>query len=114
MSAVQACYKITEELFQLVQPPDEDRDGLVEAIEKLLEQRQSLLANIRAPFSAEEEELGKQIIEKNAIIDTRLKKLKEEIQKDMQQLSKKKSSANKYVNPYASLGVNAAFYDKKN
>lgn len=114
MSAVQQCYKITEKLFQLMQQSNEDRDQLVEAIEQLLNQRQELLSSIRPPFSAEEEALGKRIVEKNFVIDTELKKLREEIQKDRQQLSKKKSSASKYVNPYASMNIDGVFYDKKN
>ncbi|KAB7706503.1 flagellar protein FliT [Bacillus aerolatus] len=114
MSAVKACYEVTEKLFQLVIHPPADRDEAVAAIEELLEKRQALLAGIQPPFKEEEQRLGREMVERNAVIDSQLRKLKEAIQKDMQGLTKKKDSVNKYVNPYASMQLDGVFYDKKN
>ncbi|MEK4027986.1 MULTISPECIES: flagellar protein FliT [Bacillaceae] len=114
MSAVKNCFEITEKLFQLVSRPPADRDQMMAAIETLLERREELLADIKPPFTAEEQELGREMIKRNAVIDMRLKKVKEDIQRDMKSLTKKKDSVDKYVNPYASMQMDGVFYDKKN
>ncbi|OZI12744.1 flagellar protein FliT [Bacillaceae bacterium SAS-127] len=114
MSIVQAIYDVTEELYQLANQPLEDRDQLVERVEGLLDQRQVLLDQLQPPFSEEEQQLGKQIIQRNVIIDAYLQKKKMDIQKDMNGLAKKKNSVGKYTNPYASTQTDGVFYDKKN
>ncbi|HEY9577045.1 MAG TPA: flagellar protein FliT [Pseudobacillus sp.] len=114
MSAVKACFDITEKLFQLVGRQSADRDQIVAAIESLLEKREELLVDIQAPFTEEEQRLGQEMIKRNKVIDMELKKLKENIQKDMQSLTKKRDSVDKYVNPYASVQMDGVFYDKKN
>ena len=114
MSAVKACFDITEKLFQLVSRQSADRDQIVAAIESLLEKREELLVDIQAPFTEEEQRLGQEMIIRNKVIDMELKKLKESIQKDMQSLTKKRDSVDKYVNPYASVQMDGVFYDKKN
>lgn len=114
MSAVKACFKVTEKLFQLVSRPLADRDQTVAAIEALLKEREELLSGLKAPFTEEEQQLGWEMVKRNKIIDAGLKKLKEEIQRDMQGLTKKRDSVDKYVNPYASMQLDGVFYDKKN
>ncbi|KMY55469.1 hypothetical protein AC623_17245 [Bacillus sp. FJAT-27231] len=114
MSAVKACFDVTDKLFQLLHRQSADRDQMITAIETLLEQRETLLADVKAPFTEEEQKLGQEIIKRNAVIDMELKKLKATIQKDMQSLTKKKDSVDKYVNPYASMQMDGVFYDRKN
>ncbi|MFK2825494.1 flagellar protein FliT [Bacillus sp. B190/17] len=114
MSTVKACFDLTAKLFGLVNDPSADRDQTIAAIEELLEKRQELLISIKPPFTEEEQLIGREILKRNAVIEIRLKKIKEEIQKDMKSLTKKKDSVDKYVNPYASVQLDGVFYDKKN
>jgi flagellar protein FliT len=114
MSAVNACFAVTDRIYQLIKKPGGDRDEFVACIDQLLDQRQALLTEIHPPFTPEEQQLGQEMIRRNAVIDAYFKKIKEDIQKDMQGLSKKKESVDKYVNPYASVGTGSMFYDKKN
>ena len=76
--------------------------------------REKLLTDVKGPYTEEEKQLGQEIIKRNAVINLKLRSLKEAIQKDMTSLTKKKDSVDKYVNPYASMQVDGVFYDKKN
>lgn len=116
MSAVEECYEVTKQLLALVQKEvgEDEREAIIEKIESLLEKRETLLSHIHPPFTAIEEQMGKQMIEWNREIDKSLKKLQMQIQVDMQGIKKKKTSVQKYVNPYESLQPDGIYYDKRN
>ncbi|MGG1630246.1 flagellar protein FliT [Rossellomorea sp. NRS-1567] len=114
MSSVLLCYTITKQLKEaLEQVTDENRESTIEEVESLLEKRQSLLGNIKPPYTQEEQELGKQMIAWNGLIDRQLAQLRLQIKRDMNGLTKKKTSVQKYSNPYESLQYDGMFYDKK-
>ena len=62
----------------------------------------------------EEQQLGRAVLLLNQQVDHLLKLQKQEIQRDIQEINKKKKSSNKYTNPYESLSVDGVFYDKRN
>ncbi len=114
MSAVLHCYTITKQLKEVIEQVNEgNRDVTIEQIDSLLEKRQTLLGTIKAPFSEEEQSLGKQMMSWNKEIDSKLLSLRAEIKRDMNGLNKKKTSAQKYSNPYESIQFDGMFYDKK-
>jgi flagellar protein FliT len=115
VSAVLNIYTVTKELCQLCQsaPENEARDSYIDRVEGLLTQRQSMLLQVQPPFSAEEQQLGKEIVKMNKIIDEQLEKRKEEVSKDIRHLKQKEQQANKYVNPYENLSFDGTFYDKR-
>jgi flagellar protein FliT len=114
MSSVLFCYTITKQLKEaLEQVDDEKREVTIEEVESLLEKRQSVLGTIKPPYTQEEQELGKQMIAWNQQIDRQLAQLRLEIKRDMNGLTKKKTSVQKYSNPYESLQYDGMFYDKK-
>ena len=114
MSSVLLCYTITKQLKEaLEQVNDENRETTIEEVESLLEKRQSVLGTINPPYTQEEHELGKQMIVWNGQIDQQLAQLRSEIKRDMNGLTKKKTSVQKYSNPYESLQYDGMFYDKK-
>lgn len=114
MSSVLLCYTITKQLKEaLEQGNDENRDATIEEVEALLEKRQSVLDTIKPPFTQEEQAIGKQMITWNGQIDRQLAQLRLAIKRDMNGLTKKKTSAQKYSNPYESLQYDGMFYDKK-
>ncbi|MGD6848908.1 flagellar protein FliT [Rossellomorea aquimaris] len=114
MSSVLLCYTITKQLKQaLEQATDENRESTIEEVESLLEKRQSVLGTINPPYTQDEQELGKQMIAWNQQIDRQLAQLRLEIKRDMNGLTKKKTSVQKYSNPYESLQYDGMFYDKK-
>jgi flagellar protein FliT len=116
MGAVALCYKVTEKLLQVCQQSFEEseRSSVIKGIEALLSERDSLLQNIKPPFSSEELAMGKQINVWNQIIDKRLKNLFSLVKADIQQTQKKKTNMVKYSNPYEGHQLDGVFYDKRN
>ncbi|MGD6958955.1 flagellar protein FliT [Rossellomorea aquimaris] len=114
MSSVLLSYTITKQLKEaLEQVTDVNREATIEEVESLLEKRQSVLGTIKPPYTQDEQELGKQMIAWNRQIDRQLAQLRLEIKRDMNGLTKKKTSVQKYSNPYESLQYDGMFYDKK-
>jgi flagellar protein FliT len=115
VTSVLLCHSITKQLHEAVRSDvnDNNRDALIEKIEKLLEERQVLLNNIRPPFTDEEHILGKQMMEWNQVIDRRLISLRNDIKRDINGLTKKKTTVQRYSNPYENMQSDGMFYDKK-
>ena len=115
MSSVLHCYTITKQLKEAIaQVSEENRDVTIEQIDSLLEKRQGVLGAINHPFSEEEQSLGKQMMTWNKEIDKKLITIRADIKRDMNGLNKKKTSAQKYTNPYESMQYDGMFYDKRN
>jgi len=115
MGAMEECLSVTEKLIQAAQSSgDALRDSSIGEIEKLLGKREALLAQIRPPFSESEQALGEKLLEQDRQLTEALKEFQFEIKKDMTELEHKKTSAAKYVNPYAATRQHdGAFYDKR-
>ncbi len=76
MEAIQAFYEVTNQLIELLQQDKLDRDVRIEKIQSLLDQREELLKSIQPPFSQQEKELGKQLVELNQQVETTTTKTK--------------------------------------
>ena len=63
MEAIGAIQKVTMELIETLQQEQYDRDERIKKIKSLLNQREDLLKLIQPPFSPQEKELGKQLIQ---------------------------------------------------
>ncbi|MBT2757193.1 flagellar protein FliT [Mesobacillus foraminis] len=113
MSAVRQVYQLTLQLIEVLQK-DFNRDQKITLIEELLQKREDAMKGMAAPYTDEEKQLGKKLIELNQLLDRLLASEKNDIQKDLKELNVKKESSNKYVNPYQSLAVDGMFYDKRN
>jgi flagellar protein FliT len=113
VSIVKQAYECTLELLKVLQG-DIERDEKIAQVEAGLEKRELLLNQMSAPYSEEEKQLGKQLIQLNQKLSQLLTMEKMLIQKDMKDLSIKKESNTKYVNPYQNLSTDGMFYDKRN
>lgn len=114
MTLVKECYEITQDLLQVVQSvTTENRDEVIKEIDGLLEKREVLLSSIQPPFSSEEKQLGQEMVAMNREIDAKLALIRSHIKRDINGLNKKKTSMNKYTNPYESVNFDGMFYDKR-
>ncbi|RDI40111.1 flagellar assembly protein FliT [Falsibacillus pallidus] len=114
MSAVLQCFVVTKKLYELTQEDiDSNREETISEIEKLLEEREVLLPKILPPFSADEEKMGKQMLLWNEAINEKLLLIKRLINKDINGLEKKKTTAKRYSNPYENMNFDGMFYDKR-
>jgi len=115
MEAVKKFHELTEQLLAVLESsPKEKRDETISQVNELLSQRDEALANISSPFSAEETVIGQNTIELNKRLAEIMEAEKTAIQRDLKQLSMKKESSDKYVNPYQDVMGDGMFYDKKN
>ena len=113
MEAIKAFHQATNQLIELLQQEKLDRDVRIEKVQSLLDHREELLQSIKPPFTEQETELGKQLVQLEQQVKQLLQKQKQEIQQDMKQLRMKKESSQKYTNPYESMPVDGLFYDKQ-
>lgn len=113
MSAVKQFYQLTIELIQLLENPLEDGEEKITQTEDFLNRRENLMKDIFPPYTPEEAELGKELIQLDARLIRLLEAEKSLIQKDIKELQAKKESNTKYVNPYQSLSTDGMFYDKR-
>jgi len=113
VSVVKEFHEATIELIQILQSSQGERDEKVLKVEELLDRREVLMKEIIPPYTLEEAELGKQIVQLNSMLEQLLKAEKVSIQKDIKNLQAKKESNTKYVNPYQNLSTDGMFYDKR-
>lgn len=113
MGAVSQFYELTVELIQILSSAEE-RDGKIERVQSLLDQRESLMKKMVPPYTPDEVELGQKLIQLNSRLMQLLQTEKILIQKDIKDLQTKKESNTKYVNPYQNLSTDGMFYDKRN
>lgn len=111
---IRAFHDLTAELLAVLEDRTTERDVKIERVTKLIDRRDGLLSQIKPPFTGEEQQLGRAVLLLNKQVNHLLKLQKQEIQRDIQEMNKKKKSSNKYTNPYESLSVDGVFYDKRN
>ncbi|EZP75114.1 flagellar protein [Parageobacillus genomosp. 1] len=116
MGVVHDLLAVTKELRDLVAMPitAEARDEKIATIERLLMRREELMAELRPPYSEEEQQLGRQIIAWNREIEEHLQAIKRQIQRDLAMIGEKRRANAHYTNPYEQpLVMDGMFYDKK-
>jgi flagellar protein FliT len=115
VSVVSELFTVTKELHELLYQSisKEQRDETIEAIQRLLDERDSLIGQLQPPYSEEEQELGMQMVSLNEAIAEKLQQLKQQIQQDLKAIKQKKMANQNYMNSYQSLEIDGMFYDKK-
>lgn len=115
MSIVVELFQVTKALYDLLEKPiaREARDETIEAVRRLLLQRDELIEQLKPPYTDEEQEMGIEIVSLNETINQKLEHLKQQIQQDLKATKQKKTANQNYVNPYQAISVDGMFYDKK-
>ncbi len=116
MSAVENVFHLNREFLEEMSKPSSknDRDSLILKINEFLAKREILLKDMKGPYTAEEKQLGLQMIEDEQKIHALLYSLKSEIQQDFSSAKNIKKNAPKYINPYSNMFTEGAYYDKRN
>lgn len=92
---------------------EETRDESIEMINQLLDVRDKLQPGIGAPFTAEEEAFGKEIVVLEAELQKKLAFFTKQIQNDISEAQSKKGQVKNYVNPYGNIMRDGMYYDTK-
>jgi flagellar protein FliT len=116
MNRVQALYDTTVRLDTLVSQrvTAENREEVVQSLTELMEVRSQQMEELQAPFSSEEEKLGKALLPLNERISSHVQQIFDQLKVDMRTIKKQKQSGKKYINPYASMQtLDGRFLDKR-
>lgn len=92
---------------------EEQRDAVIDEINELLDERDALQTEITAPFTPEEEVLGKQLVELEKQVTAGLAAYMKLIRSDITAAQSKKEHVKSYVNPYGKVARDGTFYDTK-
>lgn len=115
MDEVKEIYTVTLALIKLLESSSaQDRTEKIMKMEELLNQREELIKFIKPPYTEQEKEIGTKLIKLEPILTGLLEDEKLSIQKDLKDLTIKRDTTNKYVNPYDSFSPDGVFYDKRN
>jgi flagellar protein FliT len=91
------------------------RDKDILRIEKLLNDREAIIASIDSPAtSAEEIKIAKNLVQINTEIEANLERVKVQIKSDIDNMLLKKKINRKYDNPYNLTTNEGVFIDKRN
>jgi flagellar protein FliT len=112
VNGLQLFYDLTVQLIKLYQGKGE-REERIEEMERLLSARDEAMTKVTSPTTDDERELLSKCKQLNDHLNGLLSQEKVQIQKDIKELSLKKESTNKYVNPYNNINQDGMFYDRK-
>lgn len=116
MNHLDELLKLTEQLREVLDTTitSKNREKIIEQTTKLIEIRGNHIQEIKPPFTVEEKEIGKRIIDSNVFIQKQMDSLFSDLKGEMKQIKQKKKSNRSYVNPYKSVqSFDGMFMDKK-
>ena len=101
-------------LISLAKETDaEKRDEVIEQIDKILDERDTLQSQISQPFTVEEDEFGAELIILEKEVQMSLARFTKGIRSDISQSQAKKENMSNYVNPYGNMSRDGAYFDSK-
>lgn len=106
--------EIAQQLLKVTSRTEEEqRDAVIAEINELLDERDALQSEIVAPFTPEEEELGKELVLLEQQVSAALASYMKLIRSDITAAQSKKEHVKSYVNPYNKVARDGTFYDTK-
>lgn len=113
MNRLDSLYDTTKEIIKTLNKTYTDVDDRTEIISKvneLLEQRGAILEEIKPPYTAEEESIGKKVVIMDQKIRKKMDDLYKAVQTDLRKLKQKKDSNKTYMNPYKGMKIVDGMY----
>ncbi|MHA6258394.1 hypothetical protein ACXYMX_00650 [Sporosarcina sp. CAU 1771] len=113
--AMTAWLDVTEKLLAIpiAGTTADEREGIIADVEGYLDERDLLQGQIVAPFTAEEEVLGKKLIAMEADVEKKLTLIRKQIKINISESQSKKDHMKTYINPYSKVARDGTFYDTK-
>lgn len=113
MNRMESLYKTSKEILDILnkeQFTSDERTVVITLINNLLEQRATILEQLKPPYSEAEEAIGVQIVEMDKVIRKKMDRIYQEIQNDLKQLKQQKNSNRTYINPYKDMKIVDGMY----
>lgn len=106
--------KATESLLLVAEKTDQnERDQVIEKIEALLDLRDKVQPQMIAPFTEEEKVFGQKLLKLETEVQKKLSAFYEQVYGDISVAQSKKNHMKSYVNPYANMMQDGAYYDTR-
>lgn len=115
MARLDELYQLSVKLDDVLNKVTNDnREEMIEEITRLIDAREKVIRKIERPYSADEIEIGKKIVELNKTIEKNLEAVFAQLRREMKQIQQQKKSNRSYINPYGSIkSVDGMYVDSK-
>ncbi|MBB6450367.1 flagellar protein FliT [Geomicrobium halophilum] len=118
MSTLDSIYNATQQLSEHLEHPlpnkDDARSDYLDIIDFLLEKRALKLATLVINEGEKKQAQFYEIAAMNEVIEKKIKGVKAEIGRDLQQTRMQQSAETKYIYSYNAPSVEGLYFDKKN
>ncbi|QQK81570.1 hypothetical protein HUG20_17730 [Salicibibacter cibi] len=118
MGEMRAIYKVTKQLANHLRDPlpseDEAREDYLDIIAFLLEKRGLMMTSFTSTPSTVEPPIAKEMVEMNASIEEKIRAVKAQIGRDLNQTRARLHVENRYTNAFSSPTLEGIYFDKKN
>lgn len=116
MNRILPVYQLTKSMKEMLSQEitSTNREEIIDLFQKNLEKRGELIELISPPYTSEEEEMGRQIVEMNQEMEKKMNRLFLDLKNEMKQMKQQRKSATSYTNPYTHLQTSdGMFLDQK-
>ncbi|PAV31022.1 flagellar protein FliT [Virgibacillus profundi] len=116
MNRLQVLYDVSLQLNKVLDQDitEKNRETVIEQINELIDKRGIHLETITSPYTENEKQLGKKIVQLNNEIQEKMQQLFDELKSEMKQVKKQKKSNRTYSNPYENIqAMDGMFLDSK-
>ncbi|QQK77899.1 hypothetical protein HUG15_21500 [Salicibibacter cibarius] len=118
MGEMRAVYKVTKQLDNHLHEPlpsaDDAREDYLDIIDFLLEKRGLMMASFKSAPSTVEPSIAKEMVEMNDSIEEKIRAVKAQIGRDLNQTRARLHVENRYTNAFSSPTLEGIYFDKKN
>ncbi|GIO23879.1 flagellar protein FliT [Oceanobacillus sp. J11TS1] len=116
MNRLLPIYQLTEsmKLLLLQDITLNNREEIIRLFHEKMEERGKLLEAMVPPYTEEEDELGRIVVQMNQEIEKKMNRLFMDLKNEMKQVQQQKKSTTSYSNPYKNVqGLDGMFLDQK-
>ena len=114
MSSVKQLHEMTKKMYDKLKDSSFSREQMMEDITTFLNGREAIIKDIKAPYTEEEQKLGREVVEMDKEIQKVIQSIFMSLKGSMKQLQNQKKNNTKYVNPYSNVSsMDGMFYDKR-
>ncbi|MBR3117983.1 flagellar protein FliT [Oceanobacillus profundus] len=116
MNRAEPVYELTMQMKQLLNQEitGKTRESIIEQLTALITQRGIAMKALNPPYTEAEKQLGKELMQVNEEIQSKMQMLFLDLKKEMKQVKMQKKSNQSYTNPYKNVQtMDGMFMDSK-
>jgi len=111
MSRVNELYSKTKEMLTILQNAREkERENTIDQLNGLIEERDTVIAKIKGPYTEEELKIGQEIVMLNEQIKINMDQLYSDVKSDLKKVKLQKERNRSYINPYGQIKTTDGMY----